>query len=262
MIPRPVVDEVLAKRIYDLIQQYPAFGWRKIWALLRFREGVVVDKKKVHRIMKLKGWLMNQWVKTPRPRVKVSRSVASKSNERWAVDMTHINCGVDGWGHLVAVIDCYDRQSIGYEFALRGRSHEAQRALEEACLKRFGTLYPSQPGPVLRSDNGLNTPLQNGMIERFFRSLKEECAWLFNFESFKQARRKISEWLQWYNEERPHQALKYRSPNQFREQQLLLVAWFQGVITINSTQNKGKDVHTNKKTFTWDEPAKKILIIQ
>jgi putative transposase len=40
------------------------------------------------------------------------------------------------------VIDCHDREVNGFEFALRGRAKEAERALEEACLARFGTLRP------------------------------------------------------------------------------------------------------------------------
>ncbi|MFV9506312.1 MAG: DDE-type integrase/transposase/recombinase [Oscillochloridaceae bacterium umkhey_bin13] len=72
-----------------------------------------------------------------------------------AIDITHIACGADGWGHLTAVIDCHDREVLGYEFALRGRAHEAERALEMACLARFGTIRPTGATPVLRSDNGL-----------------------------------------------------------------------------------------------------------
>ena len=69
--------------------------------------------------------------------------------------MTHIPCGQDGWGRLTAVIDCHDREVIGYEFALRGRAKEAVRAIEAACLARFGTLCPRGATPMLRSDNGL-----------------------------------------------------------------------------------------------------------
>ena len=60
------------------------------------------------------------------------------------------------------------------------------------------------------------TPEQNGLIERFFRSLKEECVWQHNFPSFAEARRTIGTWIRWYNEARPHQALGYRSPQEFR----------------------------------------------
>jgi len=50
------------------------------------------------------------------------------------VDVTHIPCGGDGWAHLAAVIDCHDREIVGFEFALRGRAKEAERALEKALM--------------------------------------------------------------------------------------------------------------------------------
>ena len=56
------------------------------------------------------------------------------------------------------------------------------------------------------------------MIERFFRSLKEECVWLNNFEDVQQAKETIQEWVTFYNELRPHQSLGYLSPNEFRQQ--------------------------------------------
>ena len=80
---------------------------------------------------------------------------------------------------------------------------------------------PADATPTVRSDNGLiyqsrrrgyrlaqefitpYTPEQNGIIERFFRSLKEECVWQHNFVSFQHARRELSAWIRWYNEERP-----------------------------------------------------------
>ena len=88
---------------------------------------------------------------------------------------------------------------------------------------------------MLRSDNGLifqsrrfrqacrdyrlqqvfitpYTPEQNGIIERFFRSLKEECVWQHAFPTFEDARRIIRDWVYWYNHGRPHSALGYRSP--------------------------------------------------
>ena len=88
------------------------------------------------------GGVVHQRVATPRPRVQGWISRASRSNERWAMDVTHIPCGQDGWVHLAAVIDCHDREVIGYEFALRSRAKEAERAVEAACLARFGTLRP------------------------------------------------------------------------------------------------------------------------
>lgn len=241
-----VIDEELAARIHQLIQEHPTFGYRRIWALLRFREGLRVNRKKVQRIMQIRRWQCTQRQATPRPRVRKSRSRTTRSNERWAMDVTHVHCGEDGWGHLVAVLDCHDREVVGWEFALRGRAKEAERALEAACIRRFGTLRPEGETPTIRSDNGLifqsrrfrdacrfyrlrqeyittYTPEQNGLVERFFRSLKEECVWQHRFENFEEAYREIASWIGWYNRERPHQALGYLSPRQHREK-LRLVA--------------------------------------
>ena len=228
------------------IQQHPTFGYRRLWVLLRFRDGLLINRKAVYRVLKQNGWFVHPRVSTPHPRVQGWTSRAECSNERWAMDVTHIDCGQDGWAHLAAVIDCHDREVMGYEFALRSRAKEAERAVEAACLQRFGTLRPVD-APVLRSDNGLifqsrrfrqacrdyrlqqefitpYTPEQNGLIERFFRSLKEECVWQHAFQTFEEARRVIRDWLRWYNEERPHQALGYRSPVQYRAQQVTQVA--------------------------------------
>ena len=62
------------------------------------------------------------------------------------------------------------------------------------------------------------------MIERFFRSLKEECTWQTNFRSFREAKRVVGRWIEWYNTARPHQALGYLSPREYRAQQLNSVA--------------------------------------
>jgi putative transposase len=241
------VDEHLAERIRFLIARHATAGYRLLWALLKREHGVVVSKRTVYRVLKITGWFVHQRQKTPRPRARGLVSRAPRSNERWAMDLTHIACGEDGWAHLAAVIDCHDREIVGVEFALRGRAKEAERAVEEACLRRFGALRPPGPTPTIRSDNGLifqsrrfraackdyrlkqefitpYTPEQNGMIERFFRTQKEECVWQHNFASFSDARREVLTWIDWYNSRRPHSALGYLSPAEFRAQYSTRVA--------------------------------------
>jgi putative transposase len=218
---KPAIDENLAQRVHGLAREHPTFGYRRLWAMLRFGDKVAVNIKKVHRLVKVLKLQVRQRLVAPRPRVQQRRSSTTVSNERWAMDVTHVYCGAEGWGHLAAVIDCHDRQIVGYEFALRGRSQEAERALEAACLSRFGTVRPLGKTPTIRSDNGLiftsrrfreacrfyrlhqefitpYTPEQNGLIERFFRSLKEECVWQHNFGCFAEARAKIRDWIGWY----------------------------------------------------------------
>jgi putative transposase len=243
----PAMDELLVERIRRVITENPTWGYRHVWATLKYGQGLKVNAKAVYRIFRLKGWFVHQRTVKPKPRVRGSRSRASRSDERWAMDLTHVHCGADGWAHLAAVIDCHDREIVGFEFARRGRAKEAERAVEEACIRRFGTLRPDGETPLLRSDNGLifqarrfraacrdyrlrqefitpYTPEQNGMIERFFRTLKYECVWQKNFASFAEARREIARWIRWYNAERPHSALGYKSPIEYRAQQVASVA--------------------------------------
>jgi len=237
-LPSAAGDNELRARLKELIEQHPTDGYRRIWARRRFGDQRLINRKKVYRLMKEQGWLICQRPATPKPRVRRKKSVATRPNERWAVDATHIDCGTDGWAHLIAVIDCHDRAIIGYEFALRGRANEAERALEMACLQRFGTLRSSRNVPVIRSDNGLifqsrrfrtacrfyrlqqefitpDTPEQHGLIERFFRSLKEECVWQHQCGNFAEARAWITAWISWYHQDRPHQAFGYRSPHAY-----------------------------------------------
>ena len=60
---------------------------------------------------------------------------------------------------------------------------------------------------LLTTGMALDTPEQHGLIERFFRRFKEECAWQQTCTSVAEARRAVRAWLEWYNHERPHQAL-------------------------------------------------------
>jgi putative transposase len=175
--------------------------------MLLFVERIHVNYKAVHRLLVLKGWFVHQRSLMTRPRVHGLKSRTQRSNERWPMDVTHIPRRAGGCNHLTTVIDCYDRAMPGYEFVFPGRAKEAERALEEACVTRFGTVLPEGSTPVIRSDNGLifqsrrfraacrdyrlrqefitpSTPEQDGLVECFFRSLKEERVWLHRFGSF------------------------------------------------------------------------------
>jgi putative transposase len=82
----------------------------------------------------------------------------------------------------------------------------------------------SASDPPRRLFPGESPPEQNGLIERFFRSLKEERVWLQRFVDFQEVRRAIPAWIGWYNADRHHQALGYHSPLQFRAEQTQHVA--------------------------------------
>jgi putative transposase len=236
----PLVDKAVEKAIYTLIQRYPRYGYRRITVMLKKKAGLIVNRKKVQRIMQRNGWGVNVRPKGFRPRAGASRSVSSAINERWATDMTHFFCKDSGWCHAIAVIDCWNREIIGYRISKRQNASVAAGALEDALIHRFSGKKSLAHGTCLRSDNGLifsskeflkliaaygldteyitpYTPEQNGVVERFMRTLKEECVWLHMFASFSEAKRIIEDWIGEYNTERPHQELGYISPVEYKQ---------------------------------------------
>ena len=222
-----------------IIDHHPSYGIRRIWAMLVYQYGYSVNWKRVYRLYKKNQWQVRHKPKGGRPRVKAWPSRAHKPNQRWAMDTTHIFCGKDGWCHLTAVIDCCTRKIMGWRFSKRGIAKVAAAALEDAILAKRKA-HGHQAPLILRSDNGLvfgakafvkvvgkyqleqefitpYTPQQNGMIERFFRSLKEESIWQHRFQTLDEAFRVVADWIDFYNQSRLHSALGYQTPTAYAE---------------------------------------------
>ena len=68
------------------------------------------------------------------------------------------------------------------------------------------------------------TPEENGLVERFIRSFKEECVWLNRYNSMDEALESIRRWVDWYNTDRPHQSLNYKTPKEVRKEYEKLAA--------------------------------------
>lgn len=244
---KPVADRKEPRNNRDLLQiirnlshMYPTYGYRRIWAILKHRYSIEFNIKRVHRLMQKAGLQVRQKKRFPYRRLATGTVNVKESDRRWAIDLTKIYCGNDGWASLIAIIDCCDREIVGYRFSLRGRAQEAVDALGMAMANRFAQ-EPSLPGELeIIHDNGSiflakrfmaetkffgiqqrfippREPENNGMIERFFRTIKEECVWQQNFEDFSQAEKAIVEWIKFYNAERIHSALGYKSPMEFRQ---------------------------------------------
>ena len=226
------------QKVSDCIEKFPTYGYRRIAFLLS------ENRKVIQRILQKKHWQVRKRPVGHRPRVKVIPSQAPERDIRWSTDLAMVWCGRDRWCHLALVIDCGSRELLGWRLSSRGHAKTAEAALEEALIHRFGHLGRTTKPIILRSDNGLvftskrytntvrsygltqefitpYTPEQNGIVERFIKSLKEECVWQHRFESLSQAQSVIASWIRHYNTERPHQALGYKPPVLFDKVQAL-----------------------------------------
>ncbi len=72
--------------------------------------GMVINRKKVHRIMRLHRWTRRQRRIGRRTRVQILKSIAASPNQRWATDIATVGCGRDGWCAFVPVVDCCSRK--------------------------------------------------------------------------------------------------------------------------------------------------------
>lgn len=224
------VNAELAAPIKEMIEAEPSFGYRTVAALLG------MNKNTVQRIFELKGWQVRKRPLGQRPRIEAKVSRADGPDQRWATDLCRVWGGKDGWLSLALVIDCGTRQLLGWHLSRTGKASTASAALEQALITRYGTLGRVPVSFLLRSDNGLvftsrdytrlvrsyglqqefitpHCPQQNGMVERVIRTLKEQCVHRHRFESQVHATRVIADWIAFYNQQRPHQALRMMTPD-------------------------------------------------
>jgi putative transposase len=239
-------DTALVERIKTLKSAHPFWGYRRVRAWLAYREGVVVNEKKVRRIMKEHGLTAHQTVHKAKRTPLRSKPRADKPLQYWGILVTP-PLGLDatkfmvrglGWVYLVIVLDWYTKKAAGWNLSVRNRTVDWKRALDMAVNNEFPDGVRGN-GLRLVSDNGsqptstsfmremsaleieqiftsYNNPKGNADTERMMRTVKEEVLWLDEFSSFEEAKERIDAWLRVdYNKLYVHSSLGYRSPEEF-----------------------------------------------
>jgi putative transposase len=236
---RPVCDNPsIRERIIRLCDQprHLMFGYRRIWALLR-REGMIINKKSVWRIMHEMNLTRPKiWHKPYRPK-RIEKMRPSRPNQNWQIDMTSFALSDLTALYLVMVTDCYSRKIVGWTLDRRCRAGEWIGALRMALDSEGLTTKEACKKLTLRSDNGsqpcskkfveylgrtgvrgqytgYNAPDDNAYIERVIRTVKEEEIWPNMYDTVWEAGTAIEAYVNYYNQERIHSALGYRTPNE------------------------------------------------
>jgi putative transposase len=227
-------DAALRRRIDELFTAWPFLGSRRMTAMLR-AEGVLVNRKRVQRLMRLMGIAAlgpKPRTSKPAPGHKIypyllRNLTIERANHVWAADITYIPIG-RGFLYLVAIIDWASRAAPAWRLSNTMDVSFCLAALEEARAKfgkpeifntDQGSQFPSaaftgalaEAGVAISMD-GRGRWMDNVFIERLWRSLKYEDVYLRGYADGREAARGIAEWIAFYNERRPHQALADRTP--------------------------------------------------
>lgn len=230
--------QALEDAITKIVDQYPAWGVRKVHAMLR-REpyGLRASRKRVWAFMKRRGLCFAAGARpaeTPRGTVAVELP-----NRRWATDLTTVWTKEDGTVAVVPVIDCGCRSVLALEVSKSQLSSAVLSPLAAALKREFGSPGAVPDGLELRTDHGpqytgddclslvdtwrldhtfapVGRPTGNAVAERLIRTMKEECIWLRDWASIEELRQALENWLCAYNERRPHQALNWQTPAEVR----------------------------------------------
>jgi putative transposase len=232
----PSAEEVALKhRIDEIYTARPFYGSRKIAALLH-REGQSVNRKAVQRHMRGMGIAGV----TPGPNLSrrdreegvypylLRNLVVERPDQVWGIDITYVRLRA-GWVYLVAVLDWYSRYVVSWEidqtleiaFVLHCVERALGRATPEIVNSDQGShftseqyLEPLRERGIRISMDGRGRALDNIFTERLWRSVKYEEVYLKSYETPREARAGLNGYLSFYNTERPHQSLGYRTPNE------------------------------------------------
>jgi len=239
----PVVtarNQPVVERIRSLKADHPFWGYRRVWATLRYTDQIMITRKRVLRLMRL-----HQLLVTPQTTLKASRTPArskpraTKPNQWWGIDMTKVITAA-GWSYVVVVLDWHTKKIVGHYAGEQARSHHWLVALDRAVNRQF-PLGVEGHHLHLMSDNGsqptsvaflkvcgrlgithaftsYNNPKGNADTERMMRTLKEELFWLREWASPDQIATALDTWVEQYNETYRHSSLGYSTPNEHERQ--------------------------------------------
>ena len=224
----------LMRRIDELYLQYPFYGSRQMVRHLA-REGVAVGRHRVRRLMRLLGLeaiYRKPRTSVPNPEHRVYPYLLrgltiERPNQVWCADITYIPVQ-GGFLYLVAIMDWASRRVLAWRLSNTMDTEFCLAALAEA-LESYGIpeIFNTDQGSqftsiaftglletagIRCSMDGRGRCLDNVFIERLWRSLKYEAVYLHDLEDGFVAQRVITQWIGFYNEQRPHSALAGRTP--------------------------------------------------
>lgn len=232
----PVVDDynlLLMNLIDEQYMRTPFYGSRRMTVVLR-KMGHEINRKRVSRLMHQMGIEAIY----PKPRTTLYGKDHKKypyllrnldvtdPNQVWCADITYIRMQ-HGFLYLIAVMDWFSRYILSWELSVTMDVGFCVKALESALRQNICGIFNTDQGSQFTSEDftgkllqnkikismdGRGRALDNVFIERVWRSLKYEEVYLKNYADGNEAYNGIKTYFEFYNNERPHQGLEYKTP--------------------------------------------------
>lgn len=236
--PETAINEDVLSRVNEIMEILPTRGTRQLRADLA-HAGIRVSRGRLRRLMSVRTKRasatqpstteMNR-KRAPSPN-RIADTTASKPNHIWQTDITYIRFG-DGFHYLMVVIDVFSRMVVGWSLSATMSAVWVTRTLRDAVdqwgapeivhsdrgtqftsgvfrayLKSLGTVSQSMIERPLATDNVY--------VERFFRSIKQECLNVRPYDTAEELRSLCDGYMRTYNEGRCHSSIGNVPPAQF-----------------------------------------------
>ena len=225
----------LMRLIDEIYTEHPYFGIRRMVAWLR-KLGRHVNKKRVSRLMQRMGLQAIY----PKPRLSdpnkqhkkypyLLRGVEiERTDQVWSTDITYIRLE-KGFVYLTAVIDWHSRYVLSWSVSISMEADFCVEVLKAALNKGKPEIFNTDQGSQFTSDDftgcllaegiaismdGKGRAIDNVFVERLWRSVKYEEVFLRDYKTVREAKNGLARYFEFYNNERPHQALGYRTPRE------------------------------------------------
>ena len=230
-------DDLLLSRLIDEeYTRHPFYGTRRMAVIVSHAVGYRVNRKRVQRLMRQMG------LQGMAPGPNTSRAhrqhpvypyllrglEITRPNQVWSTDITYIRLA-HGFVYLVAVMDWYSRKVLSWRISNTMEASFCVDCLEEA-LRNYGKpeIFNSDQGSqftsadftgVLKREeiqismDGRGRAFDNIFVERLWRNVKYEDIYLKGYATVGELLLGLSEYFALYNNERPHQSLKYKTPD-------------------------------------------------
>ena len=234
---QPASESAYNLQLMRLIdEQYlrtPFYGWPRMTASLR-RAGQAVNHKRVQRLMAKMGLQAIY----PKPKTSTANKghtiypyllrglEIARPNQVWSADITYVPMR-QGFLYLVAILDWFSRYVLTWQLSNTLDGYFCLDALQQALQKGRPEIFNTDQGAQFTADafttclvsaeiqismDGRGRALDNIFIERLWRSVKYEDIYLKDYAAVPELEAGLTDYFHFYNDERPHQSLDYRTP--------------------------------------------------